>query len=57
MWNDVAGPPPHPTSPLTGGPPARAMIGYEGKPNCAAGQASGGGGQRLVVTGPALGRE
>jgi LmeA-like phospholipid-binding len=31
MWNDVAGPPPHPIF-IHHGRPARAMIGYEGKP-------------------------
>jgi hypothetical protein len=31
MWNDVADPPPHPIF-THHGRPARAMIGYEGKP-------------------------
>ena len=31
MWNDVTGPPPHPIF-TPHGRPARAMIGYEGKP-------------------------
>ena len=31
MWSDVAGPPPHPIF-IHHGRPARAMIGYEGKP-------------------------
>jgi hypothetical protein len=30
MWNDVAGPPPHPIF-TQHGRPARAMTGYEGK--------------------------